>query len=414
MRSGNFIIIDKYVRRMDGSDLRDEIFRSIESDIFENRALVDISHVPDLERIVGRDHELREIGKAIAPAAIGAPPESVTIYGKTGTGKSLVARSTTRTIQQEADGQGVNFASVYIDCSCESTVTKASSEMARSLEKTLDADRDIPLKGYSGSHYQHMTWEMLNDHNVETFIVILDEVDLLDSDQLLHSLSRAKESGKTDTLVGVICISNKIEYRQELNERVNSSLQDREHVFDPYDATQIREILESRRDAFKEDILEEGVIPKIAAHAAQEHGDARKAVDMLAWAGRLAEREDSPTVTEDFVDEARHQAEVNRFQKLISGNTPHAKYVLRTLALLTANTDTKPEFKTTELYNFYQTLCTRIGVEPLSKNRVTVLLKEQSFLGLTESEHTGDGNGGFVVHRLTQNPEIVLRATEDL
>ena len=68
-----------------------------------------------------------------------------------------------------------------------------------------------------------------------------------------------------------------------------------------------------------DDVLDEAVILKIAALAAREHGDARKAVDMLYEAGRLAEKEGSEDVTEGHVDAALRRTEINRFQKLISG-----------------------------------------------------------------------------------------------
>lgn len=83
-----------------------DIFSSAGGDIFANRELVDISHVPALDRIVGRDTEISEVGSALAPGTIGAPPESITIYGKTGTGKSLIARSTTREAVTEAEENG--------------------------------------------------------------------------------------------------------------------------------------------------------------------------------------------------------------------------------------------------------------------------------------------------------------------
>jgi cell division control protein 6 len=40
------------------------------------------------------------------------------------------------------------------------------------------------------------------------------------------------------------------------------------------------------------------------------------------------------------------------------------------------------------------------------------LLKEQAFLGVTESEHTGGGHGegSYRVHRLLRSPEIVTKA----
>lgn len=140
---------------------------------------------------------------------------------------------------------------------------------------------------------------------------------------------------------------NKIEYRDRLNERLDSGLQKNEIVFDPYNATQIRAILEHREDAFVDGALEDGVISKVAAIAAQEHGDARKTVDTLYEAGRLAEKAGETTVTEDQVDDAVQQAEINRFEQLISGTTPHVKHLLRTLALLTADAEGQQAFRHT-------------------------------------------------------------------
>ncbi|MEF8781142.1 MAG: hypothetical protein V5A46_10730 [Haloferacaceae archaeon] len=233
------------------------------------------------------------------------------------------------------------------------------------------------------------------------------------SDALLRSLSRARESGKSDTLIGVICISNKIEYRDRLDERVDSSLQDNELVFDPYDATQLRAILDHRRDAFVEGVLEDGVISKTAALAAREHGDARKAIDVLYEAGRLAETEHATAVTEAHVDAAIRKAEINRFQRLVGGQTPHVKHLLRALALLTEKTD-RTRFRTAEVYDAYENVVSQTNTSPLSYDRVQRLLKEQAFLGITESEHTGGGHGegSYRVHRLLRSPEVVVEALD--
>ena len=69
---------------------------------------------------------------------------------------------------------------------------------------------------------------------------------------------------------------NKIAFRDRLNERIDSSLQDNELVFDPYDTSQFKQTLEHRRDSFTDGILELDVSPKAAALAMKEHGDARK------------------------------------------------------------------------------------------------------------------------------------------
>jgi Cdc6-like AAA superfamily ATPase len=97
------------------------------------------------------------------------------------------------------------------------------------------------------------------------------------------------------------------------------AMQDDELVFDPYDASQLREILERRTDAFADSVLKGDVIPTVAALAAKEHDDARKVVDTPCEAGRLAEKQGVETVTVDHVDDAVQRAEVNRFEKLLRG-----------------------------------------------------------------------------------------------
>jgi cell division control protein 6 len=388
----------------------DDIFET--GSIFANRELVRIGHVPKLDRVVGRDEEVTAIGQALGPATVGGPPETTIVYGKTGTGKSLVTRCVTREAHREAQTNEVVFQYAYVDCSDYQTEAKASREMARGLASNLDVDVDVPRIGIAASDYRDITWDLLKEHSVDSFVVILDEIDKLDDDELLRSISRARESGKSSTHIGAICISNKIEFRERLNERVDSSLQDNELVFDPYDAGQLREILLNRTDAFAQDVLDTDVIPKIAALAAKEHGDARKAIDTLYEAGRLAEKQGTDTVSIEHVNDAVEQAEINRFEKLIEGTTPHVKHILHALALLTADNPAEEAFRTHRIYTLYVQLAEREGADPLSEDRVYRLLKEQSFLGVTESNHTGGGQseGSYLEHRLLRDPEIVMRA----
>lgn len=398
---------------MDESEQTTNIFET--GEIFANRELLRVGHVPDLERVVGRDDEVSSIGQALGPATVGGPPETTIVYGKTGAGKSLVTRCVAREAHTEAETNEIEFQYAYVDCSDYQTETKASREMARQLADNLDADVEIPRVGIAAADYRDITWDLLDEYGVDSLVVILDEIDKLDDDELLRSLSRARESGKSQTHIGAICISNKIEYRDRLNERLDSSLQDNELVFDPYDAEQLREILASRTDAFEDGVLNPDVIPKVAALSAKEHGDARKAIDTLYEAGRLAEKDGTDTVTADHVDDAVKRAEANRFEKLVSGTTPHVKHILRALALLTADNPGQDAFRTHRVYTLYTKLAEREGAEPLSEDRVYRLLKEQSFLGVTESNHTGggQGEGSYLEHRLLRDPEIIVEALDN-
>ena len=102
--------------------------------------------------------------------------------------------------------------------------------------------------------------------------------------------------------VSIIGISNVLNFKIALDPRVLSSLGEEEIVFPAYNAVELTENLTDRSKlAFQKGALDDNVIPLCAALAVKEHGDARKALDLLRRAGELAERRNSPTVTEDYV-----------------------------------------------------------------------------------------------------------------
>lgn len=382
-----------------------------QADIFARKELLKVGHVPESRRIVGRDSEIEDVASEIRPVVRGDPPNNILIYGKTGTGKSLVARHITERARRAAESNGVSVGAVYVDCAQHDTQTRVARTVTRSLNHSEETEFEIPRAGIGSSEYYDYLWDIL-DRLYESVIIILDEVDRLDDDNILMQLSRARESGKADCHLGIIAISNKIEYRDQLNERVKSSLREEEFVFQPYDANQLQEIMDHRRDAFFDDVLSDGVIPLTAALAAQEHGDARKAIEILRHAGELAERENIEEVTEEHVRDAQEWAEVDRFEELLRGSTTQVKFILYSLAMLMEENPTEDGFTTNRVYDRYQTATDNAGVKTLSEHRVYELLKEQAFLGVIESTRTGGGRGegSYLENRLVQDTDVVLKS----
>lgn len=382
-------------------------------DVFANRKLVRVGHVPSNDRIVGRDEEINDVGGVIGPAINGDPPRNSILYGKTGTGKSLVSRYLAGWAEERAAQNDVNLVHAYIDCSDSNTPTRIARQMTKQVEAKVEKDADIPLKGIGDSEYlNHYLYDLLEE--VDTFLVILDEIDIMKNDDILMQLSRAEESGKTECFVGTLAISNKINYRERLNKRIDSSLREKEFTFDPYDATQIRDILNRRTDAFEEGVLNDDVIPKIAALVAREHGDARKAVDMLFEAGCEAEENNDDAVTVEHIEAAKERTEIKRFKETISGFSPHGKYILYALALLAE--DRKPDsFSTSKINEMYQSVAKRENSDPLKMDTVYRKLDEMEFLGITSNTHTGDGfgSGSHLTHTLNRDSEIVIEALQD-
>lgn len=386
----------------------DELFTR-EDPIFTNKELLEISHLPDEGRIVGRDEEIQQIANAVNPAIFGQSPSNVLIYGKTGTGKSLCAKYVSKQLITTAENEGVIASSAYVDCAQDTTETQAVQTIASTLNKPEITGINIPDKGISTATYYKRLWDIL-DQSYDVALIILDEIDKLEDDSILMQLSRAGEAGKISSCkIGVIGISNKIKYKDRMDERVKSSLCEREFVFPPYDGNQLANIMQARSDAFREGVLEQEVIPRTAALAAREHGDARKAIDILRYAGEIAQSSGADTVTEEFVTQARQRAETDRFRELIRGATPHSRYVLQALTILSLNNPNEDGFRTSKIYEMYEQICRQEASDALSLRRVRDLLKEHAFLDVIEQtrQSGGSAKGAYTDHQLLEDPEVI-------
>ena len=125
------------------------------------------------------------------------------------------------------------------------------------------------------------------------FIIILDEIDQLlhkAGNEILYSLTRINPQLENSE-IGLIGISNDLMFTDNLDPRVKSSLSEEEILFPPYNAIQLQAILKVRAaKAFRKEAIAEGVLEKCAAYAAREHGDARRALELLRVSGELTER----------------------------------------------------------------------------------------------------------------------------
>ncbi len=387
------------------SSVDDPLFESGHR-IFANKDLLKIGHVPEADRIVGRDEEISKLAKRLNGAVHGYSPENVMIYGKTGTGKSLVSKHVCQRAQNAAQ-DGVEIGTAYIDCAEDNTETQAISSLAAKLNDESSTGISVPHTGLSTSKYYKLLWKTL-DAQFDSVIIILDEIDLMNDDSVLMKLSRAEEAGKIDCSVGVIAISNKIQYVDNVNERVKSSFQHKELFFKPYDANQLREIMFNREDAFQDGVLSEDVIPLSAAFAAQEHGDARKAIDILRHAGEVAYESGAEQVTEEHVRQAQQHAEKDRFRELVNGAPTQAKAALLALTELSVNSN-DDAFLTSRVYDQYERICNHLGMDILSVRRFRDILKEQAFLGVVEIEKINKGSAGGIhlQNRLIEDPQVV-------
>jgi len=259
------------------------------------------------------------------------------------------------------DESGKTLAIVELNCQWLNTNYQAAVELAESLPEEAGS---ITVQGKSTQKVLKEFFKRLEE-NFDASLVVVDEVDHLVNpvnntkepaySSLLYQLSRAEDLTNIETF-GVIAITNAPDFVEELDPRVNSSFNPRDIVFTDYDANQLRQILYRREDAFVDGILSDDVIPYVAALAAQDHGDARKAVDLLRTAGALALDEDAERVYKHHVDRAQEEVERDRLLEQANGYSSGKKLVLFSTAAVHAwsseSIDSVPNPVMQEVYSF--------------------------------------------------------------
>ncbi len=263
-----------------------------------------------------------------------------------------------------------------------------------SLEEDKESFQEVPMTGWPTDRVYSVFFDAV-DYDERVVVIMLDEIDKLvekSGDDTLYNLSRMN-SELENSRVSIIGISNDLKFTDFLDPRVKSSLGEEEIVFPPYDANQLRDILQHRSNvAFKGDALSDDVIPLCAAFAAQEHGDARRALDLLRTAGELAERSQAETIVEKHVRQAQDKIELDRVVEVVRTLPTQSKLVLFSIILLEKNG--VHSINTGEVFNIYKRLCEEIDADVLTQRRVTDLISELDMLGIVNAVVVSKGRYG--------------------
>ncbi len=367
------------------SKVLDELFsRMLTSRIFKNREILRPDYIPD--ELPHREKQIIALAEILAPALQGERPSNVFLYGLTGTGKTAVTKHVLKALKKHAEGR-VKLATVYINCRHDDTNYRVLARLCEAFNV------EVPFTGLATAEvYRRFV------HGIERFngiaIVVLDEIDALvkkSGDDLLYKLTRVHTELERSK-VCIIGITNDLKFTEYLSARVLSSLGEEELVFPPYTAPELEDILRMRaRDAFKPGVIDEGVIKLCAALAAKEHGDARRALDLLRIAGEIAEREGAEKITVNHVKKAHREIERDRVIEVLRTLPLHSKVVVLSVYLLNKS---KREATTGEIYNKYRELCMKIGLDELTQRRVSDLINELDVLGIVNARVVSKGRYG--------------------
>jgi len=386
---------------MDGN-----IFEKIlgQDSLFIDRKAFD--HAFEPSNLPHRDHEVEALVRNLVDALNGHIPSNMLLYGVPGSGKTVVTRFVLGQLLDMGVEMGQPVQTYEINCRNVDTKYRVVQTIASQLARR--GDTPIPFTGWPTDRVlETLIYRM--DRAAGVHIIVLDEIDNLVSragDDLLYNLT------SLNTVLGnarccIIGISNDLHFTQQLDPRVSSRLSQEDLVFHPYGALEIQDILNERVETgLREDVLEGGVLELCAALAAQEHGDARRALDLLRISVQKAVQRAQARVNPKHVRLAQSQLEYDQVTPVLKSLPLHQKVVL--FAIILNEENGLRNISTGEVYRTYADACMKIGVEPPTPRRISSLLNELDTLGSIMARNVSKGRGG----RSTQVNSAIPKAID--
>ncbi len=356
--------------------------------LFVDKSILSSSYMPS--EIVYRETQVNAVANILAPALRLERPSNLFVYGKTGTGKTLSLKYVLKSMEEIAKKNDIKLKTIYLNCKLKRV---ADTEYRLIAQLTKEFGREIPSTGLPTDEVYNIFYGVL-DQQKQLVLLVLDEIDQLTKkigDEILYNLTRINSELK-QSQIALVGISNSLIFAESLDPRVKSSLSQEELVFPAYNALQIQDILRRRANhAFREGSVETGVIEKCSAYAAREHGDVRRAIDLLRVAGELADRTNAKSITISHLDEAEQKVESDRMVSAITDQPKQYQAVLYSILLVAPE---KKHFFTGEIYDCYQTICKKSGLNILTQRRISDILAELDMQGIIHAKIISKGRYG--------------------
>jgi cell division control protein 6 len=386
-------IIEQGIFQPECNKMKNNIFNDIidTKGLFIDKEVLRHTHKPS--NLPHRDEEVKIMRYNLVEALKGHIPSNMILYGVSGAGKTAVTQFICA--QLEEMGQNIDrFVNpVFINCRKIDTQYRVLAHLGNSLLEEYEND-DIPFTGWpTDKVFSELIRRM--DRLGGVHIIVLDEIDHLvkkSGDDLLYNLTNLNAELKK-ARCSVIGISNDLKFTEYLDSRVQSRLGQEDIIFNPYNAAQLQDILRMRsKKGISKGALGKGVIELCAGMAAQEHGDARRALNLLRVSTEKAEQSGDTEVIERHVRMAQNQIECDQITPVIRSLPSQQKLVL--FAVLRNEKHGLKNIATGEVFELYKQSCKYFGSNILTSRRITTLLSELDTLGLITAKTVSNGRYG--------------------
>jgi cell division control protein 6 len=358
--------------------------------LFKNRDVLHHGFIPS--NLPHRDKEIEALVHNLVEALHGQIPSNMILYGQPGLGKTAATRHVCQQLLARGKELGRTIHTVEVNCCTVDTKYRVLAQLANELVE--DSSQHVPFTGWpTDKVFDRLRQNM--DALGGVHIFVLDEIDHLvkrHGDDILYPLTSLNYELRNSRCC-IIGITNDLQFTEMLDARIASRLGSEDIAFSPYNALQIEDILSHRALAgVREGVLTEGVIKLCSALAAQEHGDARRALDLLRVAVQKADVTGAESVSTEHVRLAQNQLQFDQMTPVISSLPFHQKLVLYSILLNETNGLTN--VSTGEIYSVYQLTCHNASVTPLVSRSIGNVIKNLDSLGLITTKTTSLGRYG--------------------
>ncbi len=401
--------VKKEVEKIESKKVDDEL-KDIFTDfldkksIFLNKSVLQTKYLPDV--IPHRSEQIKQVAAILAPVLRQERPSNLFLYGKTGTGKTLCIHHVLKKLAEMGDERKVDLKTIYLNCKLKKI---ADTEYRLMAQLSREIGQAVPTTGLPTDEVYNLFINKLEEKK-QVVILVLDEIDHLvkkAGDELLYNLTRMNSELK-NAEIAFIGISNDVRFIENIDPRVKSSLSEEELVFPPYNALELKDILTERAtNAFNDGAIEEEVLAKCAAYAAREHGDARRALDLLRVSAELAERSGSEVIREKHIDAAEEKIERNRILEIIETQPKQSQLVMYAILMTLEEIGLNEKIETGEVFERYAEICNQTRNHLLTQRRISDLISELDMLGLINAKLISKGRYG-------RTREIYLTIPQDI
>ena len=375
-----------------------------ESIIFSKKNYLDTLTLPT--KIIGRHNQARDLVRLLLGYQKGLVVPFISVYGRSGVGKSTLVRFV-------CENLGVKY--VYVNLRMAKTVFGCINLILSELQQpNVQSSQGLNI----GIERIEKIIDAFLQKSDKLFVLILDEFDVLFADKrskpsdfvynLVTIEERLREKGKQMCIIG---ISNNVIADYALDDRVRSRIGSSEVFFEAYSKDDVLNILKDRAiKAFSEKV-KLAVLEYCAQQSSDEHGDARRAINLLRVGAELASTK-KEVLSENHIAMASDQIQADRVVNILFSSSYHFHLVCLAFARISYLTD-KEWYATSILYNQYKFMMGS-KKKPLTYRRVSELLVELVNFGIAISHTSSRGRYGYgTKYKLSIPPEIIGNAISE-